>query len=399
MADAGSIDTACVRLDQRSPPAPGLIASIVGTRPEAIKMAPVVRALAARGFKQRLLLTGQHDGLRRYFDDSAAIVDLEVDRRGQSFEAMRDAIRTAVCGELVPRPPDFLLVQGDTTSALAGALAAKACGVPLGHVEAGLRSFDLDQPWPEEGNRIAIDRLSDLLFAPTAVAARNLDSDPAIQARIYITGNTGIDALFAARAELGPVQPAGSRNTLLVTCHRKENQGEAMVRICHALKRLVDELPVDILLPLHLNPHVRAAAESELAGQPHIRLVEPVEHLEMVRLMLSSWAILTDSGGLQEEGPALGRPVLVLREVTERPEAAANIVLVGTSPGRIVEAVSSLLAEPERYARMATPAFPYGDGHAAWRIADAIGAFLLARTIPLGDGPCHGAGLERRQLA
>jgi UDP-N-acetylglucosamine 2-epimerase len=376
-----------------------MIASVVGTRPEAIKMAPVVRALAARGFQQWLLLTGQHDGLRHYFDASAATVDLDLDRCERSIDGMRDSIRDAVCGQLVARVPDLLLVQGDTTSALAGALAAKACGVPVGHVEAGLRSFNLDQPWPEEGNRIEIDRLSDLLFAPTAVAARNLAVDPAIQAWIYITGNTGIDALFAARAALGPVERSGPRHTLLVTCHRKENQGEGMIRICGALKRLVDELPIDIVLPLHLNPQVRAAVESELAGRPHIRLVEPVGHLEMVRLMLSSWAILTDSGGLQEEGPALGRPVLVLREVTERPEAAANIALVGTSPGRIAEAVSGLLAEPERYARMATPAFPYGDGHAALRIADAIEAFLLARTIPLGDGPCHGAGLDRRQLA
>jgi UDP-N-acetylglucosamine 2-epimerase (non-hydrolysing) len=312
---------------------------------------------------------------------------------------MRDCIRAAICGHLVPVPPDLVLVQGDTTSALAGALAAADCGVPLGHVEAGLRSFDLQQPFPEEGNRIAIDRLSNLLFAPTAAAAANLAAEPEIRGKVIVTGNTGIDALFAARDAAGPPPPQKDRKLILVTCHRRENQGAAMIGICRALRRLVSEFPVRVILPLHLNRHVREAMKGALRAVQHIDLIDPVGHHEMVQLMLASWIILTDSGGLQEEGAALGRPVLVLRNVTERGEAAANIELVGTAEAAIVAAVTRLMEEPERHRRMAVPSPAFGDGRAAPRIADAVAAFLLARDTAIRNGTGHGAGVETRQLA
>ncbi|HEV2747995.1 MAG TPA: UDP-N-acetylglucosamine 2-epimerase (non-hydrolyzing) [Allosphingosinicella sp.] len=387
-------------MSDRAPSAPpACIVSVVGTRPEAIKMAPVLRALAERGLCQQLLLTGQHALPAGLLNLPAAVHDLAVDPREQSVDRLRQRIQAAICGHLAARLPDLMLVQGDTTSAVAGAIAARACGIPLGHVEAGLRSFDLRQPWPEEGNRIAIDRLSDLLFAPTRAAANNLAVDRQINAWIYITGNTGIDALYAARTALPRPERRPDRKLILVTCHRRENQGAAMTRIAAALRRLVAELPVEIVLPLHPNRHVRAAIEHLLSDEPHITLLPPVEHGEMVRLMVASWLILTDSGGLQEEGPALGRPVLVLRNVTERPEAAANMELVGTNADRIFAAVSRLLTEPDRYARMAMPALPFGDGRAAARIADAVEAFLLARLTSIRDGAADGAGLDIRELA
>ena len=372
---------------------------MIGTRPEAIKMIPVLRALDDRGFVQQLLVTGQHVGLQAPIAASLSRIDLGIDPRAQSLEEMRDCIRSAICGHLAPAAPDLVLVQGDTTSALAGALAAADCGVPLGHVEAGLRSFDLRQPFPEEGNRIAIDRLSDLLFAPAAAAAANLAAEPEIRGEVIVTGNTGIDALFAARDAAGPPAPPGDRKLILVTCHRRENRGAAMRRICGALRRLVAEFPLAVILPLHLNRHVREAMEAALGGVAHIDLIGPVGHYDMVRLMLGSWIILTDSGGLQEEGAALGRPVLVLRNVTERGEAADNIELVGTEEAAIVAAVARLLDEPDRYERMSRPSLAFGDGRAAPRIAEAVAAFLLARDMTIRNETGHGAGLETRQLA
>lgn len=357
------------------------IVSIVGTRPEAIKMAPVARLLNARaGIDHSLLLTGQHSGLARYFDlPETRIRALDFDPRGRSQRALRKALQTLLCGDFRRRRVDLVLVQGDTTSAVAGALAARDCGIPIGHVEAGLRSFDLRRPHPEEGHRIAIDRLAHLLFAPSEAAAENLRRDARAESRIWVTGNTGIDSLLRSRARLGARRPAGGvRRRILVTCHRRENQGERVRGLCDALKRLVRELPVEIVLPLHPNRHVRRAFEQALAGTPSIELTEPLDHEEMVRRMDESWLILSDSGGLQEEAPALGRPLLVLRNVTERPEALAtgNVELVGTEPDRIVAAVARLLADPDRHARMARPAFPFGDGRAAERIAAAIDSWL-----------------------
>jgi UDP-N-acetylglucosamine 2-epimerase (non-hydrolysing) len=360
------------------------ILSIVGTRPEAIKMAPVAKLLNARaGFDHDLLLTGQHAGLARYFDlPEGRVRELDFDARDRSQRSLRKTLERLLGAEFQREPVDLVLVQGDTASAVAGACAARDCGIPIGHVEAGLRSFDLRRPHPEEGHRIVIDRLAHLLFAPSEAAAENLRRDARAGGRIWVTGNSGIDSLLEVRARLGPLRPAqDGRLRILVTCHRRENQGERVRGLCDALKRLVRELPVRIVLPLHPNRHVRRAFERALAGTAHVELTEPLDHEEMVRRMDESWLILSDSGGLQEEAPALGRPLLVLREVTERPEAlaAGNVELVGTDADRIVAAVARLLADGEKYARMARPAFPYGDGRASERIAEAIEAWLSSR--------------------
>jgi UDP-N-acetylglucosamine 2-epimerase len=367
-----------------------LILSIVGTRPEAIKMGPVVRALAGRpALRQELILTGQHKGIDEEFGLSKrSIHQLDINLAEQTAGEIREALHEALLRRISRRRPDLVLVQGDTTSALAGALAARDCKVPVGHVEAGLRSGDIQQPWPEEGNRIRIDAMADLLFAPSETAAQNLSAEERVTGRVHVTGNSGIDALLHARLSC-PIQSAGERKTVLVTCHRRENQGPELARVAEALKRLVRELPLDIVFPLHTNPHLRLAVKRLLGGEPHIALIDPVGHREMVRLMERCWLILTDSGGLQEEGPALGKPVLVLRNTTERTEgvASANVALVGTDPERIFEAVDTLLQDEEHYGSMSEPHFPFGDGQAAPRIADIIEDFLLSQPLAMAAMP------------
>jgi UDP-N-acetylglucosamine 2-epimerase (non-hydrolysing) len=347
-------------------------------------MAPVARAIAARPeLDQQLVLTGQHSGLAGFFEDipRRQIHPLRFDPRGRTVARLRESLHSALCYHLRWEPADLVLVHGDTASAVAGALAAWDCGRAIGHVEAGLRSFDLERPWPEEGNRVVIDFLSDLLFAPTEAAARNLRAEWRVHGKVYVTGNTGIDQLFHARgragAEAAPAAPGG-RRLIVATCHRKENQGPPMRSVCAALKRLAATLPVEVVVPLHPNRHLRSAMADLLDGQVHIRLVEPLEHGDMVALMARSWLIATDSGGLQEEGAALGKPVLVLRDVTERPEGVgtANLKLVGTDEARIVEAVATLLDSPELHARMSIPSLAFGDGRAAPRIVAAIERWL-----------------------
>lgn len=358
-----------------------LIVSIVGTRPEAIKMAPVIRSLAAKdSLRQELILTGQHRDINESFPlPRRAIHQLRLDLTEQTAGEICETLHERLIREIVRRQPALVLVQGDTTSALAGAMAARDCKVPIGHVEAGLRSGDLQQPWPEEGNRIRIDAMADLLFAPTEAAAGNLEAEARVAGRIHVTGNSGIDALLHARLTCPPTADAGERKLLLVTCHRRENQGPELQKVARALKRLVRELPLKILFPLHPNPKLRRTVEQLLGAEGHIELVEPLDHENMVCVMDRCWMILTDSGGLQEEGPALGKPVLVLRNVTERTEGIASdsVELVGTNPDRIFEAIASLLADEERYREMARPRFPFGNGDAAPRIADIIEEFLL----------------------
>ncbi|HYW16974.1 MAG TPA: UDP-N-acetylglucosamine 2-epimerase (non-hydrolyzing) [Allosphingosinicella sp.] len=361
---------------------PSLV-SIVGTRPEAIKMAPVALALQRLpGVRHQVFLTGQHSGLADYFDlPEESLRELGFKPRDRDVERLRAALRALLCGHFRRQAIDLVLVHGDTTSAAAGALAARDCGIPVAHVEAGLRSFDLDQPWPEEGHRISIDGLAELLFAPTEHAADNLRREPRVKGRILVTGNSGIDALLQAKARLPSPAASQERRLILATCHRRENQGEPARAVCEAIRRIASELPVRVAATLHFNPMARGSIEEGLSGVEHVQLLEPQGYDAMVGLMESSWLVLTDSGGLQEEAPALGKPVLVLREVTERPEAVAtnSLELVGTDPDRIVAAVAGLLADPERYALMARPAFPFGDGRASERIAGAIGAWLGER--------------------
>ncbi|HEX8626333.1 MAG TPA: UDP-N-acetylglucosamine 2-epimerase (non-hydrolyzing) [Allosphingosinicella sp.] len=369
-----------------------LLVSVVGTRPEAIKMAPVVRALGRLpGIEQEVFLTGQHCGLDKHFDlPGGSLRRLRFHPRDRDVERLRAALRALLCGHFQRRTIALVLVHGDTTSAAAGALAARDCGIPLAHVEAGLRSFDLDQPWPEEGHRVAIDALAELLFAPTEGAAANLRAEARVAGKILVTGNSGIDALLWTRARLArPAEPApkDERRLIVATCHRRENQGRPALAVCEAIVRMAAELPVRVAAPLHSNPRARGELEGCLRGVRNVELLEPQGYEAMVGLMDSSWAILTDSGGLQEEAPALGKPVLVLRNVTERPEALAsgNLELVGTDPRRIFAAVAGLVEDPDRYARMARPAFPFGDGNASERIAEAIGAWLEERRKTQGS--------------
>jgi UDP-N-acetylglucosamine 2-epimerase (non-hydrolysing) len=354
-------------------------------------MAPVIRALTERpGLRQEVILTGQHGSVERALGKPLPpLRRLAVDLREQTAGEISEVLQHAISLALLRLRPDLVLVQGDTSSAVAGALAAADCGIAVAHVEAGLRSGDLRQPWPEEGNRIRIDRIAQLLFAPTAIAAARL-SQERVTGDVLVTGNTGIDALFDARAALGEWSLHAERRTILVTCHRRENWG-ALPDVAVALERIARELPLRVDFVLHLNPQLRRTMIKLLEGRPNIALLAPVEHREMVRLMDRSWLILTDSGGIQEEGPALGKPVLVLRDVTERSEAMEtdNIELVGTDPGRIFAAVRRLLDDEERYRRMSRPSFPFGDGHASQRIAAAIETFLQGRMPALQRMPTN----------
>lgn len=357
------------------------ILSVAGTRPEAIKLAPIALAAALRPrLDHRLVATGQHDAL---FEQVTEAFGVEVDCRlalaepGQSIEALAARVADAVKRLTDELAPALVLVQGDTTTAWAAAKAAHAMGVPVGHVEAGLRSHDMALPWPEERNRVEIDAIATLLFAPTEDARRNLLAEAAVGGAIHVTGNTGIDALLAMRARLAPSPPRDGRKLILVTCHRRENIGAGIAGICDALHRLAERGDVRIMLPVHPNPAVRAGVEMALAGTS-VELVAPLGYPEMVAHCAGSHLILSDSGGLQEEAPALGVPLLVLRENSERPEALAcgNIALVGTDSDRIVAEATRLLDDPAAHAAMAQPAFPYGRGDAAEKILDIIEDWL-----------------------
>ena len=335
--------------------------------------------MARRGLGLRLILTGQHPldpadhGLAGYerLALHCAVADDPC--------AYAEQVARAVAPLLADRPA-LLVVQGDTASALGGALAAFAAAIPVAHVEAGLRSFDPTMPWPEEEFRTAIDARATLLFAPTEISATNLEAE-GVPGRILVTGNTGIDALLAVAARLPtPAARAAAREDgllLLVTCHRRESWGAGLQSIAGALRTLAASQPLAIDLVLHPNPNVAETMRDLLAGRPGIRLLEPLSHADMVAAMQGCDILLSDSGGLQEEAPALGIPLLVLREKTERPEgvASGNMLLVGTDPRRIVDHVVKLL-DPAVRAAMGHRAFPFGDGRSGQRIACHIADFL-----------------------
>lgn len=364
--------------DLRTIGRPIRLLSIVGTRPEAIKLAPVAIEASRRvTLAHRILVTGQQAD---WADAALAEFGLSADRRLPSITIDPDPDITvarlidALRHQFAIRRPDMVIVQGDTSSAYAGALAARALAIPLAHVEAGLRSGDLAHPWPEERNRIAIDTLSDLLFAPTADAAARLVAEPGARGQIHVTGNTVIDALFLVRESLPLFVTTAGRRQILLTAHRRESFGTGLDRICDAVLRLAERGDVHLLCPVHRNPAVADRITAHLGGQPAISLVPSLSYREMVAAMMTSHLILTDSGGLQEEAPALGVPALVLRDVTERQEGveSGNLRLVGTDAMRIVEEASALLDDPARHAAMARPAFPFGHGGAATKIVDRI---------------------------
>lgn len=287
----------------------------------------------------------------------------------------------SVTGALLPlfaREPDLVIVQGDTSSALGGALAAFTAGVPVAHVEAGLRSHDPHSPWPEEEYRTAIDAEADLLFAPTSNAASNLRSER-VRGEIHVTGNTGIDAVLAAEAKLPPMPSSQRDHRILVTCHRRESWGQGLESIAAAIAELARDVPVDFVL--HPNRYVRERMHALLGTAANVSLLEPSGQRELLRRMRSCKLALSDSGGLQEEAPALGVPLLVLREKTERPEGVAtgNAILVGTSTERIVGMTRRLLGDPLALEAMSRRSFPYGDGRAAPRIASIIDQWLERR--------------------
>lgn len=364
---------------------------VVGTRPEAIKLCPVFLELQRRSeFAVQLCATAQHRELLDQVLDVFGVApdwDLDLMRPGQTLAETTARVIAGLEAVLQDARPDMVLVQGDTTTTLCGALAAFYHRIPVGHVEAGLRTWDPQQPFPEEMNRVLTSRLATLHFAATRWAAENLLREGVPEARIAVTGNPGIDAVLWVRDRLEqgllPSRPwpqlDGSRKLILVTAHRRESFGEGFRRICAALAELAARDDVEIVYPVHPNPNVQAPVRQLLAGIPNIHLIEPLEYVPFVDLMRRAWLVLTDSGGIQEEGPSLGKPILVLREKTERPEGveAGSVKLVGTQTRRIVEEAVRLLEDRQEYERMARVHNPYGDGHASRRIADAIHSFFV----------------------
>jgi UDP-N-acetylglucosamine 2-epimerase (non-hydrolysing) len=352
----------------------------IGTRPEAVKMAPLVKQLQREKWADcRVLATAQHRGMLdqvlRLFEIKADI-DLDIMQPNQSLPMLTSRLMVRLDEVLAAEQPDVLLAQGDTTTVLTAALASFYRRVPVGHVEAGLRTGDLSNPFPEEMNRVVASRLARWHFAPTETAKQNLLTEGIDAASVFVTGNTVIDALLDVAGRCDGAAPfKGDSRLILVTSHRRENFGEAFQNILRAIKTIADDNPdVHILYPVHPNPNVRETAYAHLDNHPRITLCEPLDYLPFVAAMKRAYLILTDSGGVQEEAPALGKPVLVLRRETERPEAVAHDVvkLVGTDYADIVSNTQRLLDDPSEYKRMARGVSPYGDGLASGRIVSVL---------------------------
>jgi len=360
---------------------------VFGTRPEAIKMAPLVTALKQQPSLQTIVaVTAQHRQMLDQVLDLFEITpdeDLNVMQPGQTLSELTSRIVQGMEQVIAKHAPDIVLVHGDTTTTFATSLAAFYQRTAVGHVEAGLRTGNLYSPWPEEANRKLTGVLANLHFAPTTQAAQNLRNESVPATSIYITGNTVIDALLAVvakikdtpslQSELSAHFPFldASKRLVLVTGHRRENFGDGFEQICHALKAIADRGDTQVVYPVHLNPNVQEPVRRILADQPAVHLIDPLEYLPFVYLMSRCDLIITDSGGVQEEAPSLGKPVLVMRDTTERPEAilAGTVKLVGTRTSNIVEQANLLLDDSSAYAQMAFANNPYGDGSAATRIA------------------------------
>ena len=362
------------------------VLSVFGTRPEAIKMAPVVHQLQARPdrFESLVCVSAQHrDMLDQVLDVFALTADrdLEIMTPGQSPAGVAARVLDRLPPLLREVRPDVLLVQGDTMTTFAASFAAYLERIPSCHVEAGLRTGNRYHPFPEEMNRVLTTRLADLHFAPTTTARDRLLAEGVPAETVLLTGNTVIDALLATvktdyqfkTAALAALDPR--LRLVMVTTHRRESFGDPLRAICAAVADLVAKFPdIEVVLPVHPNPHVKGTVEAALCDTPRVRLIQPVDYVEFVHLMARAHLILTDSGGVQEEAPSLGKPVLVLRETTERPEGveAGTAVVVGTNRERIVATAGKLLSSREAYERMATAVSPYGDGRASERIVAAL---------------------------
>jgi UDP-N-acetylglucosamine 2-epimerase (non-hydrolysing) len=358
---------------------------VFGTRPEAVKMAPLVLALkACPEFDTALAVTAQHREMLDQVLDLFGLVpdhDLDLMKAGQTLTDITGRVLTNLAPVLTERRPSLVLVHGDTTTTFAASLASFYQQIPVGHVEAGLRTPDRYNPFPEEMNRRLTTQLSSLHFAPTQTSVDNLLRDGVDPAGVYKTGNTVIDALLMTAKKLPATAAAGSRQ-ILVTAHRRENWGEPMGNICRAVRRLVEANPdVTVLFPIHRNPVVRETANAILGDHPRISMIEPMEYAPFVAAMRDSYLILTDSGGVQEEAPSLGKPVLVMRTTTERPEAidAGTVKLVGVDEDTIFETAQHLLTDQAAYDAMARSVNPYGDGEACGRIVQAVRYFLGQR--------------------
>ena len=355
---------------------------VFGTRPEAIKMCPLVLELRkSKKLDTVTCVTGQHREMLRQVLDIFSVepeYNLEVMKPGQDLTDITSQVLLGMRDILRKERPDLVLVHGDTSTAAASALAAYYQRIPVGHVEAGLRTWNLDSPYPEEYNRQEIGLIARYHFSPTETARDNLIREGKDPARIWITGNTGLDALRMTVREdfTHPILSwsSGSR-LLIITAHRRENLGEPMHRMFRAIRRIVEEFTdVKAVYPVHLNPTVREIAEAEFSGCDRIRLIEPLAADAFQNLMARATLILTDSGGIQEEAPSLGKPVLVMRDTTERPEgvAAGTLKLVGTEEDTIYRECRALLTDPEKYRKMSEARNPYGDGHASERIRSIL---------------------------
>ncbi|MGB0714050.1 MAG: non-hydrolyzing UDP-N-acetylglucosamine 2-epimerase [Gammaproteobacteria bacterium] len=378
------------RDSSRKPSRAPRILTVFGTRPEAIKMAPVVNAIAADERVEGLVaVTAQHRQMLDQVLDLFAIkpdFDLDLMRPGQDLTDITAKVITGMRGVLRECRPDWVLVHGDTTTTFAAALAAFYEKVPVGHVEAGLRTGNIYSPWPEEMNRRLAGVLTTRHFAPTPFARANLLAESVAEERILVTGNTVIDALLTVasrvrddvdlRAEMERAFPFldSGRRLILVTGHRRESFGEGFLQICQALGRLADRDDVQLVYPVHLNPNVQGPVNDILGEHGNVHLITPQDYLPFVYLMDRADLIITDSGGIQEEAPSLGKPVLVMRDTTERPEAidAGTAILVGTDSERIVAEATRLLDDPDAYQSMARAHNPYGDGKASGRILEEL---------------------------
>lgn len=378
---------------------------VFGTRPEAIKMAPLVKAFqaASDSFRTLVCVTGQH---REMLDQVLHIFDIRPDydlnimKQGQDLYDVTSRVLLGLREVLKEARPDVVLVHGDTTTSTAAALAAFYAQIPVGHVEAGLRTHNIYSPWPEEMNRQLTGRMATWHFAPTSLSRQNLLAENVAEAQITVTGNTVIDALYwvvdkikhdaslsqqldaeLQRAGYDVERLSGGRKLVLITGHRRENFGDGFIHMCTAIKDLTQRYPqVDFVYPMHLNPNVRKPIHEvfgqDLSGLGNMFFIEPLEYLSFVHLMEKSHIVLTDSGGIQEEAPGLGKPVLVMRDTTERPEAltAGTVKLVGTDYDKIVSAVSTLLDDEAAYQAMSRAVNPYGDGKACGRIVETLKA-------------------------
>ena len=364
------------------------IAVVFGTRPEAIKLCPVVLALKSDpAFDCKVCVTGQHKEMLYQVLDVFGVrpdIDLELMRPNQTLGGLTSRAIAAIDEYLAQEKPDIVMVQGDTTTVLAGALAAFYHHIPIAHVEAGLRTGNLESPWPEEANRVLTTRLAKWHFCPTENNKNNLLREGVNSSDVYVTGNTVIDALFLAKQKIEggsskstppPSTYTSDRRSVLITGHRRENFGEGFEHICQAIRLLAEEFSdVEFVYPVHLNPNVQGPVKRILSGLGNVKLIEPQSYLPFVGLMNKAYLILTDSGGVQEEAPSLGKPVLVMRDTTERPEAVAagTVKIVGTEVKSICDNVRRLLINQAEYDKMAAAANPYGDGHAVERIVEIL---------------------------